>query len=110
MVRFFQTASGRQANEMESGQHRIYDIEEQVEDAQTAAGMINYILRQALLCRASDIHLEPRTEYLLVKFRCDGQLREEQRVKGVMQQLILNRIKVMAEMDITENDCRRMDI
>ena len=98
MVRFFQTASGRQANEMESGQHRIYDIEEQVEDAQTAAGMINYILRQALLCRASDIHLEPRTEYLLVKFRCDGQLREE----GVMQQLILNRIKVMAEMDITE--------
>ena len=64
MVRFFQTASGRQANEMESGQHRIYDIEEQVEDAQTAAGMINYILRQALLCRASDIHLEPRTEYL----------------------------------------------
>ena len=102
MVRFFQTASGRQANEMESGQHRIYDIEEQVEDAQTAAGMINYILRQALLCRASDIHLEPRTEYLLVKCRCDGQLREEQRGKGVMQQLILNRIKVMAEMDITE--------
>ena len=102
MIRFFQTASGRQADVMENGQHRIYDIEEQVEDAQTAAGMINYILRQALLCRASDIHLEPRTEYLLVKFRCDGQLREEQRVKGVMQQLILNRIKVMAEMDITE--------
>ena len=102
MIRFFQTASGRQADVMENGQHRIYDIEEQVEDAQTAAGIINYILRQALLCQASDIHLEPRTEYLLVKVRCDGQLREEQRVKGAMQQLILNRIKVMAEMDITE--------
>ena len=102
MIRFFQTASGRQADVMENGQHRIYDIEEQVEDAQTAAGIINYILRQALLCQASDIHLEPRTEHLLVKFRCDGQLREEQLVRGIMEQRIINRIKVMAEMDITE--------
>ena len=53
---------------MESGQHRIYDIEEQVEDAQTAAGMINYILRQALLCRASDIHLEGNMHCFLFFF------------------------------------------
>lgn len=81
--------------------HQIYEIDA-AEQAGSAAGEINQILRQALELKASDIHLEPQRDGLLVRFRCDGALQKQRLLSSRLQQQILNRIKVMAEMDTTE--------
>lgn len=81
--------------------HQIYEIDA-AEQAGSAAGEINQILRQALELKASDIHLEPQRDGLLVRFRCDGALQKQTLLSPRLQQQILNRIKVMAEMDTTE--------
>jgi len=83
--------------------HAVYQIDQQAQDTKdSATGMINEILRNALEQRASDIHLEPQSDVLAVKYRCDGQLKYVGQVEGHLQQMVLNRLKVMAEMDITE--------
>ena len=93
----------QQEAEMRTAKHQIYVIDlQQAEGKETAASMINQILQQALECRASDIHLEPQGGKLLVKLRCDGKLRQLQQIEPPLQQLVLNRLKVMAELDITE--------
>lgn len=87
-------------------QHRVYQIEPESEMPSAvgdlAAVRINGILRQALERKASDIHLEPQKDGLLIQFRCDGVLQEVVKESTEMQPLILNRLKVMAELDSME--------
>lgn len=91
-------------------QHHIYQIEPQNEtQTQTpmaagdrAAIRINAILQAALEQKASDIHLEPQRDGLLIQFRCDGMLEPFCKESIEMQPLILNRLKVMAELDSME--------
>ena len=59
------------------------------EQAGSAAGEINQILRQALELKASDIHLEPQRDGLLVRFRCDGTLQKQRLLSSRLQQQIL---------------------
>ena len=82
-------------------QHKIYQIDAAQKDS-AAVSTINEILQRALQAQASDIHLEPGGEGLVVKFRCHGQLQEDRVVISELEHLMLNRLKVMAEMDITE--------
>lgn len=93
----------QQETETRTAKHPVYMMDlQQREGEQTAAGVIQQILQQALACGASDIHLEPQDGKLLVKLRCDGQLRQLRQIEPPLQQLVLNRLKVMAELDITE--------
>ncbi len=82
--------------------HTVHQIDATLAEQTTAAGKINGILQQALKSRASDIHLEPVQNGLAVRFRCDGRLQEQEILSPELQHLVLNRLKVMAEMDITE--------
>ena len=87
-------------------QHRVYHIDVTSAEGKStldpAAVRINEVLRLALEQKASDIHLEPQREGLVIKFRCDGVLEEVATEGNEMQQFILNRIKVMAELDSME--------
>ncbi len=83
-------------------QHTVHQIDSGQAEQTTAAGRINSILEEALLAGASDIHLEPVADGLAVRFRCDGRLQEHEILSTQLQHLVLNRLKVMAEMDITE--------
>lgn len=87
-------------------QHRVYQIELETEGQKTmrdvAAIRINEILQEALMQKASDIHFEPDRDSLRVQFRCDGVLQEVSKEPIEMQPLILNRLKVMAELDSME--------
>jgi len=51
---------------------------------------------------ASDIHLEPFEEYVLIRFRIDGILHERLRLALEIWPPLLSRIKILATMDITE--------
>ncbi len=87
---------------MTQTKHTVYCIDTETQDLSNAAGIINQLLQEALHRHASDIHLEPVREGLAVRFRCDGMLQEQAGLPSEMQNLVLNRLKVMADMDITE--------
>jgi len=66
-------------------------------------GMMNQLIGDAMLLEASDIHLEPRAESLQVRYRIDGKLmRRSEDVPLRYHQAIVNRLKAMAEMKISE--------
>lgn len=64
--------------------------------------LINYLLEEAYIYRASDIHIEPLENYLRVRLRVDGELEEIMKISRVHHTPIVTRIKIMSKMDITE--------
>src|SRR5689334_15703229 len=64
--------------------------------------LINAILTQAVKDNASDIHIEPFENRLVVRFRIDGVLREVLQSKRAVSPLVVSRIKVMSKLDIAE--------
>lgn len=72
------------------------------EDDAPIIRLINALLTEAVKEGASDIHIEPFEDRLLVRFRVDGVLREILQPQKVMAPLLVSRIKVMARLDIAE--------
>lgn len=64
--------------------------------------IVDLVLSRAIQNRASDIHVEPREDFLRIRFRIDGVLRDVMKVPRHLQSEVLTRLKVMADMDITE--------
>ena len=64
---------------------------------------VNLILRQALQERASDVHIEPTSDDLRVRFRIDGVLHDITRSPKAIQGGVTTRLKVMANLDIAEH-------
>ena len=60
------------------------------------------ILTQALRDRASDIHIEPQTERVRVRYRIDGALHDVLDLPPSMGPAISSRIKILANMNIVE--------
>jgi len=67
-----------------------------------AVKVINMMIMEALLRRASDIHLEPLSKELRVRFRIDGRLIESHRLPKQIQNAVLTRLKIMSGLDIAE--------
>ena len=66
---------------------------------------VNYIIQTAVKEGASDIHIEPGDKVLKVRFRIDGILFEMMQPPAKMAAAIVSRLKIMANLDISE---RRM--
>ncbi len=64
--------------------------------------LINAVLTEAVKENASDIHIEPFENRLVVRFRVDGVMREVMQSKRAVAPLVVSRIKVMARLDIAE--------
>jgi type IV pilus assembly protein PilB len=64
--------------------------------------IVNLILLQAIVVKASDIHFEVFENEFRVRYRIDGVLREKVPVPMLFANGIISRIKVMAHMDIAE--------
>ncbi|MCX5713046.1 MAG: GspE/PulE family protein, partial [Candidatus Omnitrophica bacterium] len=64
--------------------------------------LVNLIIMQAVKDKASDIHVEPGEEKVLIRFRIDGILHEIQQIPKHLQSALASRVKVMAKMDISE--------
>lgn len=63
---------------------------------------VNYIIQQAVKEGASDIHIEPGDKGLTVRFRIDGVLFESMKPPAKMAAAITSRLKIMANLDISE--------
>ena len=65
--------------------------------------LVNGLFVDALRQRATDIHVEPYEDEVLVRFRVDGVLQDRLRLPRTHQAPLTSRIKVMAKMDIAEH-------
>lgn len=65
--------------------------------------LVDIILAQALKRRASDIHIEPESDCLRIRYRVDGSLHDVLKVPKINQNAILARLKIISNLDITEN-------
>jgi general secretion pathway protein E len=67
--------------------------------------LVNDLIAQAVEMKASDIHLEPKIDGLLLRYRVDGALLTARALAGSQKAPVTSRIKIMAGLDIAE---RRM--
>ncbi|MCG7983972.1 MAG: type II secretion system ATPase GspE [Candidatus Thiodiazotropha lotti] len=64
--------------------------------------LVNHILQRAVEADASDIHIEPFEETLMVRYRIDGILSEAESPPAHSTAAIISRIKIMAKLNIAE--------
>ncbi len=63
---------------------------------------VNHIVAQAYHDKASDIHIEPMSHGVRIRYRIDGLLEESQNLPKEMLLPIVSRIKIMSGLDIAE--------
>lgn len=73
---------------------------ENMDDDAPVIRLVNSILSQAVREGASDVHISPEKDYVQVRFRVDGRLHEVPAPPKSLIQLIISRIKILANMDI----------
>ncbi len=74
-----------------------------VEDQSPIVKLVNVLISQALSQKASDIHVEPESDDVRIRYRIDGLLHEETSMPPYMNNPIISRIKILAGMDIAES-------
>lgn len=74
------------------------DVAEDSPIAQT----VNLLLEYAIRSHASDIHIEPREEYVQVRYRIDGVLKEVNRLPRNVLNALISRIKILSNLKIDE--------
>jgi type IV pilus assembly protein PilB len=75
------------------------DIAENSPIAQT----VNLLLEYAIRSQASDVHIEPREEFVQVRYRIDGVLQEVNRLPRTVLNALISRIKILANLKIDEH-------
>lgn len=84
---------------------QLVELKNQVEIESSDQHIVNaveYMLQHAFDARASDIHIEPKRDSCLVRFRIDGVLHDIQRIPMVVHKAIVSRLKTMSRLDIAE--------
>ncbi|MGZ8765305.1 MAG: GspE/PulE family protein [Acidimicrobiia bacterium] len=94
------TVAQEAADELGPGDD-ISSLSEIIEDAPIVK-FVNLLITQAVSDRASDIHVEPGERDLRIRFRIDGVLHEVMHSPKSIQNGVISRLKVMAEIDIAE--------
>ncbi len=85
-------------NEVTSDKNTDQDISEDSPIAQT----INLLLEYAIRSHASDVHIEPREEFVQVRYRIDGILKEVNRLPRSVLGSLISRVKILANLKIDE--------
>ena len=79
-------------------------VERELQDASgNVAKFVYKIITDAIDAKASDIHIEPRLGYYVVRLRSDGILKKVLEIPGSIEQAVITRFKVLARMNIAEH-------
>ena len=98
-----------QSIEEESAQYNSEEslwsqVEKELQDASgNVAKFVYKIITDAIDAKASDIHIEPRIGYYVVRVRSDGILKKVLEIPGSIEQAVITRFKVLARMNIAEH-------
>jgi general secretion pathway protein E len=82
---------------VELGKNKNLDANEQ-----HVVTLVDWLFKYAFEQRASDIHLEPRRDLGIVRFRIDGVLHQVYQLPSSVTNAITNRIKLLGRMDMVE--------
>lgn len=74
-----------------------------LEEQAPVVRLVRAILMGAINANCSDIHLEPHIPEMRVRYRVDGELQQVMTIPNHTEEAVVARIKVMADMDTTEN-------
>jgi type IV pilus assembly protein PilB len=98
------SASPERSIEIVTSAPDVTDLEtlRRLSDATPIISLVDSLMRSAVEERASDIHVEPMEDAIVVRFRLDGILHEMRTLPRNLISPVVSRIKVMAGMDITE--------
>lgn len=77
-------------------------VEEESDESGRMARLVNKLLEQAVAVGASDVHVEPSGKQVLVRFRVDGVLQAHTEYPLSIAGGIVNRVKIMSGMEISE--------
>jgi type IV pilus assembly protein PilB len=86
----------------------VQDTKEDSQDLEQMAGQspvikfVNYLISNAIHDGASDIHIEPKEKFAKIRYRIDGVLFEIMQAPLKMHPAVVSRIKIMANLDISE--------
>jgi general secretion pathway protein E len=69
---------------------------------QHVVNAVEFMLQHAYDSRASDIHIEPKREESLIRFRIDGVLHDIQKMPKIVHSAVISRLKTMSRLDIAE--------
>ena len=91
-----------------SAEEAAADIEEEVDENDLAedspvAQTVNIIIEYGVKAGASDIHIEPREEFVVVRYRIDGLLREANKLPRKLLGALVSRIKILSNLKIDEH-------
>lgn len=76
--------------------------DEDVAENSPIAQTINLLLEYAIRSSASDIHIEPREEFVQIRYRIDGVLKEVNRLPRNVHAALVSRIKILSNLKIDE--------
>lgn len=84
------------------------EIDEEVDETDVAedspvAQTVNIIIEYGIKAGASDIHIEPRETFVVVRYRIDGMLREANKLPRKLLGSLVSRIKILSNLKIDEH-------
>ena len=83
-------------------QKLVPDVEE-MEGQDSVTKLVDLIIVKAWQAGASDVHIDPTAECVLIRFRIDGILHDVTKIKKDLQPLLITRIKVLAGLRTDEH-------
>ena len=97
----------QELNEVIDVQREDDGSEQQVSEADVAedspiAQTVNLLLEYAIRSQASDIHIEPRENFVQVRYRIDGVLKEVNQLPRNVLGALVSRIKILSNLKIDE--------
>jgi type IV pilus assembly protein PilB len=97
--------SGKELEEVELLKEEEIELSSVVKESEKPpiVKLVDLTLTQAFKKRASDIHMEPEEDCLRIRYRIDGALHDIFEIPKVNQKAVLARIKIISNLDITEN-------
>lgn len=83
-------------------EEEVVDESEVAEDSPVAQ-TVNLIIEYGVKSGASDVHIEPREEFVVVRYRVDGILREANKLPRKLLGALVSRIKILSNLKIDEH-------
>ncbi|RAP74751.1 GspE/PulE family protein [Paenibacillus montanisoli] len=77
--------------------------EQALEDDSPVVKLVNQILMNAVAHKASDIHIDPHESKVVIRYRIDGTMVTDKTLPKQMQSMVVARIKIMSNLNITEH-------
>ncbi|HEU5465902.1 MAG TPA: ATPase, T2SS/T4P/T4SS family [Gemmatimonadales bacterium] len=78
------------------------NVSEEEAKSRPVVKLVDLILHEGILARASDIHIEPEEGGVAVRYRIDGVLRQQMKIPRTAGLPLISRIKIMSSLDIAD--------